>query len=175
MTQPSEAERVRSYILTQANKLTLPDLVAKVRADTAPLRAAAEAVPAARLFDRPSPTDWSAAEVLTHILDMNDHGAASITGILDGGGVPATVRDLMTGGTRTHLSNAAGYWAAYEARRESLLSRVLEARGDEHLHVTITHQTFGSFSWREWLLFMRVHDLDHMRQLDALAAYFAGQ
>ena len=41
MGQPTEAERVRSYVLTQANKLTIPVLVDKVRADTAPLREAA--------------------------------------------------------------------------------------------------------------------------------------
>jgi hypothetical protein len=29
-------------------------------------------------------------------------------------------------------------------------------------------------SWREWLLFMRVHDLDHMRQLQAITQHFAG-
>ena len=50
---------------------------------------------------------------------------------------------------------------------------MLAARGDERLEITIRHPTFGDFSWREWLLFMRVHDLDHLRQLQAIAARFA--
>lgn len=173
MTQPSENDRVRSYILSQANKGSIADLVAKVRSDTAPLREAGNAVPAARFFDRPTPDDWSAAEVYTHILDMNDIGAASIRGILEGGAVPSTVSDLMTGGTRDGLKTADEYWAAYEATREELLQRVLQSKGDEHLDVTITHTMFGPFSWREWLLFMRVHDLDHMRQLESIKTHFA--
>ncbi len=172
MTQATESDRVRSYILAQANKLSLPDLVAKVRNDTAPLQQAAAAVPPSRFFERPASEDWSAAEVFTHILDMNDIGAASIEGILHGGAVPSTVRDLMTAGTRDGLSTAADYWQAYLLRREALLDRVLQANGDEHLEVTITHPQFGAFSWREWLLFMRVHDLDHMRQLEAIKAQF---
>ncbi|MBK9341723.1 MAG: hypothetical protein IPN07_01475 [Dehalococcoidia bacterium] len=47
---------------------------------------------------------------------------------------------------------------------------MLQAKGDEHLDVKMTHSWFGEFSWREWFLFMRVHDLDHMRQLQAIAA-----
>jgi hypothetical protein len=160
--------------LTQANKLSIPDLVAKLRADTAALAEAAASVPADRFFERPSADDWSAAEVFTHILDMNDRRAASIHGILDGGAIPSTLTDLMVAGTRAGLKTPANYWDAYQATREPLLNRVLQARGDEHLDVTITHTTFGAFSWREWLLFMRVHDLDHMRQFQSIAANFAG-
>lgn len=172
MGQPSEAERVRSYLITQANKLTLAELVAKVRVDTAPLQAVAAGVPAAHFFDRPEPKEWSSAEVYTHILDMNDRGSAAIQGILDSGVIPATISDVMTGGSREGLKGAEDYWAVYQSVREPLLARVLEARGDEHLEAKITHATFGDFSWREWLLFIRVHDLDHMRQLEKNAAHF---
>ena len=174
MGQPTEAERVRGYTLTQANKLTIPELVDKVRADTAPLREAAASVPAAHFSERPASEDWSAAEVFTHILDMNEIGATSIEAILDGGSLPSTISDVMSGSTREGLKTAEDYWSAYETRREALLSRALKARGNEHLNVKITHTTFGPFSWREWLLFMRVHDLDHMRQLQANAAHFGG-
>lgn len=173
MSQPTEAEKVRSYILTQANKLSLPDLVAKVRADTAPLREIANAIPADRFLERPGADDWSAAEVFTHILEMNEIGATSIEGILDHGAVPGTVSDLMTGRTREGLATAADYWTAYQETREALLARVLRANGDERPDVKVTHAIFGPFSWREWLLFMRVHDLDHMRQLQAISAHFA--
>lgn len=172
MGQPSEAERVRSYLITQANKLTLIELVAKVRADTAPLQEVAASVPAEHFFDRPEPAEWSSAEVYTHILDMNDRGSAAIRGILDSGTIPATINDRMTAGTREGLKDAGDYWAAYQAVREPLLARVLEASGDEHLEAKITHAMFGDFSWREWLLFIRVHDLDHMRQLEKNSAHF---
>ena len=174
MTSPAtpvddEAARVRGYLISQANKLSLTDLVTKVRTDSAALEAAGAAVPAARFNDRPGEGEWSAAEVWTHVLQMSENGAASITGIIESGAKPAPARDVISGETRSALTNSEAYWQTYIAVREKLYARVLEAKGDEHLDVKISHMTFGDFSWREWLLFMRVHDLDHMRQLQALA------
>lgn len=173
-TQQTEDERVRSYLLAQANKLSIPELVEKVRRDVLPLQEVAATVPPDRFFERPGHDDWSAAEVFTHILEMNERGAQAIEGVLDHGTLPPPIDDVMSGATRGDLRTAADYWQAYQARREQLLDRALEASGDEHLDVKITHNQFGALSWREWLLFMRVHDLDHMRQLQAITQHFAG-
>ncbi len=173
MTMPAaESDRIRSYLIAQANKLSLADLVEKVKADCAPLREAGDSVPAARFNDRPADGEWSAAEVWTHVLEMSEHGARSITGILDSGTLPERTRDQISGQTRG-LATSRDYWDAYIAIREPFYARVLKAEGNEHLDVKIAHPMFGDFSWREWLLFMRVHDLDHMRQLQALSAAFA--
>lgn len=168
-----EAQRVRSYLLTQANKLSIPELVEKVRRDTLPLWDAAAAVPPERFAERPGPEDWSAAEVLTHVLDMNDRGAAAIEGIIAEGVIPPPIPDELRRERRAGLTTAADYQRVWSARREQLYERVLRARGDEHLDISIDHFLFGPLSWREWLLFMRVHDLDHMRQLQAIAQHFA--
>jgi hypothetical protein len=169
-----EEERIRSYLVGQANKLALPDLIAKVRVDTTPLQAAGEAVPAARFQDRPGDGEWSAAEVWTHILEMNESGARMITGAIERGENPGRIRDAISGEVRAGLKSSGDYWTRYLETREALLERVSKANGDEHLDVKISHPQFGDFSWREWLLFMRVHDLDHMRQLQAIAAAFEG-
>jgi hypothetical protein len=175
MVSPTDEDlRVRSYLLSQANKLSIPELVEKVRHDTLPLREVAAAVPPNRFFERPDPDDWSAAEVFTHILEMNERGAQAIEGILDHGTLPPLITDEMSGATRAELRTAEDYWQAFTTRREQLFERVLRARGDEHLDITITHNQFGALSWREWLLFLRVHDLDHMRQLQSLAQHVAG-
>jgi hypothetical protein len=168
-TANEEAERIRSYLLSQANKLSIPDLVEKVRQDTLPVWDAAAAVPPARLAERPGEEDWSAVEVMTHVLDMNDRGADAIEGIIATGAIPPPIADELRHEHRAGLRTVADYQRVWTARREQLFERVSRARGDEHLDVKITHQTFGPFSWREWLLFMRVHDLDHMRQLQSIA------
>ncbi len=174
MTMPAaESERIRSYLVTQANKLSVPELVEKVRTDCLVLREAGASVPAARLHDRPAEGEWSAAEVWTHVLQMAEHGAAAITGILDSGAVPPRAQDVISGETRPGLDSSEAFWDAYLAVREPLYERVIRARGDEHPDVKIAHPMFGDFTWREWLLFMRVHDLDHTRQLQAIAAAFA--
>lgn len=173
MTQAaSEQERIRSYIVSQANKLSLPQLVEKVRNDTEPLKDAASIVPVARFNERPSEGEWSAAEVWTHILEMNEHGASAIPAIIARGEIPARANDVISGETRAGLKAGPDYYAAYLQRRQALLDVVTHAAGDEHLDVKMHHSMFGDFSWREWLLFMRVHDLDHLRQLQSVAAAF---
>jgi len=51
MAPTDEDLRVRSYLLAQANKLRIPELVTKVREDTSPLRAIGAAVPAIYAHD----------------------------------------------------------------------------------------------------------------------------
>jgi len=164
----TEAQRVRSYLVTQAARLTIPEVVDKMRQDVLPLRAAAGRVPAHRFRERPADGEWSAAEVFTHVLEMTEHGDAAVTAIV-AGGRPMGVRDAVSGRVAEGLEAAEDYWRAFEALREPFYARVLRWRGDEHLDVTITHPWFGPLNWREWLLFMRVHDLDHTRQIGAIA------
>jgi hypothetical protein len=172
-TSIDETERIRGYLIAQANKLTPAELVAKLRVDTAPLHAIGAAVPAAHFAERPTPDEWSAAEVYTHILDMNERGARAIEGILDHGAPPPPITDTITGEASAALTSAEQYWQTYVVRREALLQRVSLATGEEHLDLKIVHNQFGALNWREWLLFMRVHDLDHMRQLQAITAHFS--
>jgi len=61
---------------------------------------------------------------------------------------------------------------AYHARREQLLARVMRASGDEHLDIKIPHNQLGPLSRRDGLLFLRVHDLDHMRQREQITRHF---
>lgn len=167
-----ELQRVRGYLVSQAQKLSVPQLVQKLQADSLPLRDVVAAVPPDQFDARPTPDDWSAALICTHILEMTEHGAQAVTGILDKGDVPDAISDMRPGFVRTGLHRAEDFWPAFTARREPFYARVLQAKGDEHLDVKITHPWFGPLNWREWLLFMRVHDLDHMRQLQALAQNF---
>jgi hypothetical protein len=60
--------------------------------------------------------------------------------------------------------------ADVEAMRERLIAVVLRADPQAHLDIVWGHNEFGKMNWREWLLFARVHTLDHARQLQAIAA-----
>jgi uncharacterized damage-inducible protein DinB len=164
-----ERERVRSYLIAQAGKLPLRDLVEKVRADTAPLRDAARAIPAERFAQPPADGEWSAAQVWDHILAMNEQGASAIASIIASGAVPGLVEDVIDGSVDARFTDGEACYRAYAERRSAFLDGVLEAKGDEHLDVKLRHPVFGDLNWREWLLFMRVHDLDHLRQLQAIA------
>jgi hypothetical protein len=170
---PAEAERIRAYLVAESARLSLRDLVDKLRRDVLPLREAAARVPAGRFHERPGPEEWSAADVYSHILDMTEHGDASVRAML-AGDRPPPVRDVVTGELRPGLDTAEDCWRAFQALREPFYARVLGARGDEHLDITARHPWFGPLNWREWVLFMRVHDLAHLGQIEAIAARLAG-
>jgi hypothetical protein len=173
LTMPQEErDRIRSYLVTVANRLSIPELVEKVRQDVLPLREAALAVPAERFSERPAPGEWSAAEVLGHVLEMNEWGADAIEAVLEERPLPAPPSDEVGATARQLPESAEAFWAAFEPRREALLARVLRTEGNEHLDRKLRHPFFGDLSWREWLLFMRVHDLDHLRQVQAIARAF---
>jgi len=172
-TVNEDAQRVRGYLTSQANKLSLAELVEKVERDSLPLWDAAAVVPAGRLAERPGAEDWSALEVLTHVLDLNERGASATEGIIATGAPPPPIADELRHEQRAGLTSVEDYRRAWTDRRARLYERVRAARGDEHLDVPIAHFMFGDLSWREWFLFMRVHDLDHMRQLQSISEALA--
>lgn len=160
----AERERLRGYLIAQAAKLSLAELVAKVRADALPLRDVSASIAPARFRERPAAQSWSAAEVFTHILTITEHGADAIEGIIAQGTPPPLMEDRLLHEER-EFPDAAAYWRAFSERRERLFAVVLAARGDERLDQTIFHPVFGALTWREWLLFLRLHDLDHLGQM----------
>lgn len=170
MTMTEEQLRIRGYLQAQAAKLSPADLVAKVATDQEQVRVAAEAVPADRSFDQPAAGEWSANEVLAHVVESGAYFAACIRTVLDGGTPPLRVADAIR--RDPPHRRAAEWWEQLARDREALFARVRRAAGDEHLDVTWTHPFFGDLNWREWLLFLRLHDLDHARQLQAIAAAF---
>jgi uncharacterized damage-inducible protein DinB len=165
-----EQRRIRSYLQGQGAKLTPAQIVDKVRGAMHELRVAADAVPPARFDDRPAPEEWSANEVLAHVVDAGRHFGGAIVRILDGlpGGQP---RDRLE--RDVPRRSLAEWWAMLEQDRAELFERVGRADPQGRLETTVEHPFFGPLNWRETLLFMRLHDLDHAGQLQKTAAALA--
>ena len=161
-----EQRRIRGYLQAQGAKLTPGEVIDKVRAAMADLRRAAAAVPAARFDERPAPEEWSGNEVMAHVVDANRHFGDQVVAILDGRPRDAAPRDRQEPGRHT-----ADEWSAIlERERDALFARVLRADPNAGLGETIEHGMFGPLNWREILLFTRLHDLDHVGQLQKIAA-----
>jgi DinB superfamily len=156
-----EEKRIRSYLEAQGAKLSPAELIEKIESAMGDLRAALFAVPAGRLSARPSGDDWSAAEVMEHVVSAGSHFAKA----LGSGALFASGRSSEPVAFRT----AAEWWAALDRDRRALFELVRRADPSAHLERTIDHGMFGSLNWRETLLFLRVHDLDHARQLQKIA------
>lgn len=161
-----EERRIRGYLQAQGAKLSPADVIEKVRAAMADLRRAALAVPAARFEERPAPDEWSGNEVMAHVVDAGRHFGDQVVAILDGTAVAPRERE-------TAARTAAEWCAILERDRDALFARVLAADPQAKLDATIEHRMFGSLNWRETMLFMRLHDLDHVGQLQKIAAAFA--
>ena len=73
-----EQARIRSYLEAQGAKLSPAAIIDKVRAAMADLRTATEGVPAARFCERPASDDWSANEVMAHVVGGWEIGRAHI-------------------------------------------------------------------------------------------------
>jgi uncharacterized damage-inducible protein DinB len=165
-----EFARIRSYLTAQAAKQAPAQIVDRVRAAMAELHAAALAVPATRFNDAPAPGEWSANEVMAHVVESGQHFGGAVIRML-AGEPPGTPRDVAARDTSPRPLET--WWARLEQDRTALFERVLGAEPTARLDATIEHPFFGPLNWRETLLFMRLHDLDHAGQLQKVAAALA--
>ena len=167
-TREEEVARVRSYLASQAMRRTPAQLVEALREAHHQFLAATAAVPDAAFRTTPKEGEWSAADVLAHVRSIAAIDERSICGVIERGEQPANVDDQLEqapkNATREQL------FADIEAFRERLIAVVLQADPQAHLDIVWGHNEFGKMNWREWLLFARVHTLDHARQMQAIAA-----
>ena len=163
-----EELRIRGYLEAQGAKLAPAAIIEKVRVAMADLRAAADAVPPGRFPERPEPGEWSANEVLAHVVAAGAHFGDTIVSALDNRPQPPRTEGR---GIEGAPARTAAEWCDHLARdREALFERVLRADPLAYLKTPIEHGMFGTLNWRETLLFMRLHDLDHAGQLQKIAA-----
>lgn len=163
--------RIRGYLVAQGAKLTPAAIVEKVRAAMADLKAAAVAVPAARFGERPAPEEWSGNEVMAHVLAADGYFGGGIQRLL--AGEPPPPRSGGRGVEGAPLLSAEAWYQALAQQREALFAAVLAADPAAVPDARIEHPMFGPLTWRETLLFTRLHDLDHAGQLQKIATALA--
>jgi len=166
-----EQQRIRSYLVAQGAKLTPTAIIEKVRVAMADLEAASRAVPADRFGERPEPGEWSGNEVMSHVVAAGAYFGGGIVAALDDAPPPPRMGGAGTENAPAHP--AAEWYRLLSRDREALFARVLRAAPDAALDRRIEHGMFGPLNWREALLFLRLHDLDHAGQLQKIAAALA--
>src|SRR5438128_5981712 len=119
-----EALRIRGYLTAQGAKLSPEQLIGKVEEAMARLREAATAVPAARFTDPPAPGEWSANEVMAHVVEADRRFGGAIVRILDGR-PPGEPQDVAARDTRPRP--LADWWSLLERDRAVLFQRVRSA------------------------------------------------
>ena len=154
-TEPDEAERVRSYLQSQGEKYTFAEIwVRFVKARIALIDAVYD-VDQGQADFLPDADEWSIAEVLNHvvassgriseIVDALANGASTSPGIID---PPREETSQSIEELRERLTLDSLRWSAPSTE------------------LTAPHPFFGQLHAREWLLFQRIHDLDHAGQVE---------
>ena len=166
-TRAEEVARVRSYLASQAMKRTPEQLVETLREAHRQFLAAAAAVADPLFRVAPANGEWSAADVLGHMLIIAAIDERAIPAVIERGEQPPDVIDLVSPApadlTREQMLKEL------ERLRERLNASVVKADPSAHLDILWNHNEFGAMNWREWLLFARVHTLDHTRQMQSIA------
>ena len=165
-----EFERIRGYLQAQGAKLSPEAIIGKVEAAMGELRQAAALVPAARWAERPEPEEWSGNEVLAHVVDAGRHFGDQIIALLADRPRPAA-----RGSSMSERRTLEEWWAILGRDRAELFDAVRKTEPASRLDAKIEHPMFGPLTWRETLLFTRLHDLDHTGQLQKIAAALAAR
>jgi len=170
-TRREEVARVRSYLASQSMRLTTAQLVETLRQAQQEFLAAVHAMPEALIRATPRAGEWSALDVILHMRTIAAMELSAFTSVLVHGVRPPDIRDMLTPAsaemTRENLL------ADLEGFRVQMIALVSSVAEDAYLDITWSHPEFGAMHWREWLLFARVHLLDHTRQVQAIAATLA--
>src|SRR5262245_9848026 len=96
-----EQRRIRGYLQAQGAKLSPGQVIEKVRAAMEEVRVALFTVPEGGFAARPAVAEWSANEVMAHVVSAGAHFSGGIMRILDGGVAAPAVADRIEAGVPT--------------------------------------------------------------------------
>ena len=177
-----ERERVRSYLVSQAEKKTFAELTGVVEEARSAFLAEIEGVSEAQARFKPrrqalrqaqgaapagDQEDWSIAEVLRHVIQSEEGLAARVRALAAGESGRSPVAGRLAGHEGDALPELV---AALRTSRGSLSDAVSAVAGRERLDTTAPHPFFGELNCRAWFLFQRVHDNDHTGQVQKTKA-----
>jgi len=169
-----DRERIRAYLLAQAERyqpvdywprlmeqrLRLLGLLEGMTPEQAAWRPAAEPS-----TDRDKEATWNAIEIAQHVRVWSDH-VVDLTRAFVAGGEP---RVILTGYTEIDpdASIVGARRALTEATQRLGESLVYDAAAADPTR-TVLHNWFGPLTARQWFVMARVHDTDHIRQIEAM-------
>jgi uncharacterized damage-inducible protein DinB len=169
-TRAEEVARVRSYLASQAMRRT-PQQLTEVLQEAHQQFLAATAAIDDQVFDvSPEEGAWAAADVLAHVYAVASMEEQAIRAIIERGETPGWEENgLAKREAAAKAMSREAVLAALNEKRAALIALARQADGQAHLDILWGHDEFGPMNWREWLLFARVHALDHTRQMQAIA------
>ena len=127
----------------------------------------------AQAKQKPSDDDWSVLDAMAHVVTTKQV-CAGLCGSLAGGARPPGIgpeweeEPAQDGITNVSFETLAAAREAAESVHQQLLE-IISKLESANLDVSFKHYIFGPMNAREWAIFQRIHDGDHISQIRAMA------
>ena len=162
-TDPARQQQALAYIQHQAAK-SASDLAALMERTGADCAGCLDGVSDAQAgFSHGD--EWSMKEVVGHMLLAGKAVNREIANLVEGGRVSQAGRTGVTAGGDRPVEELRGALAELWVETGRLVSRLPE---DGSLERTWDHPWFGPLNFKEWIVFQRLHAMDHIQQMDRL-------
>jgi uncharacterized damage-inducible protein DinB len=156
-----DEQRVRGYLVSQGDERDWVDLWPRFIQERGNLLRAMEKVSDEQADFKPDAESWSIREIVEHVLNVSRGGMRRIEDLsagrepsnIEGGRMPTKFAML-----RRHLTE-------HSIRYSALLERLPPT---PNYKITAPHGSFGELNFRSWFVFERVHDTDHVNQIEAV-------
>ena len=167
MMDDDARQRLVSYLEHQASK-DMPRIVETIEEQRARLLTLLDGVSEEQAAFRPAPDQWSIADVLRHVIAAEE-GVARIVESLACGVVPDGRRALGSQ-IPDEGQSLSSLVERLRAARAGLLERLRGWPASPDLSATFEHPFFGPLNCKGWVAFQRLHDADHIGQLEQVKA-----
>lgn len=167
-TRSEEDERVRSYLVSQAERYDVPALWARVVGDRSALLLALDRVSEDQARWRPSSDShdsWSILEVAQHMLLWGRATTDIVEALAGGAEVEVPELGALDASEASSLAEARDALTREAMRFASLPERLPH---DPSVEAVAEHPQFGPLNHRAWFVLARLHDGDHLRQIEAI-------
>ena len=163
---PEEAERVRGYLLAQGTKYSWEELWPRIVGTRAALIDSLAGVSDEQGNWEPGTGEgeeaWGITQIVRHVISAGDSTLSSTEALANGKRPPERAPDDLKHKT---LSDLMPDLIDSSERLATIRSRV---PNEPNMTETSPHNFFGELTSKAWFLFLRVHDTDHLNQINAV-------
>ena len=161
-----EQQRVREYLVGQAEQRDWIELWPRAIAERGALLQAIARVSDTQADWSPGGDEWSIRQIVEHVIAVSRQTLRLIEDLAAGRAedvrepAPPTNTPSSFARLRMHLAEHSVKLASLPERLPPMVN----------LEMTSPHQNFGELNSRAWFIFIRVHDTDHLQQIEAIQA-----
>ena len=161
-----EQQRVREYLVGQAEKRDWIELWPRMIAERGALLQAIDRVSDEQADWSPGSDEWSIRQIIEHLLAYSRDKLRLVEDLA--AGRPEDERDpALPAKMPTSFARLRIHLAEHSVKLASLPERLPPM---VNLEMTSPHGAFGELNSRAWFVFNRVHDTDHLQQIEAVKA-----